>query len=346
MKKILILVLTLSMVSTLGAQDQWSLVTKRTAAWCGNCGSWGWNAFEGLVEGLEDENAIVVAMHTENSDLTNDVSKDLLANIGGNGQPRIYLNMDNYNFLSSNYTEKVASTISDLQLLNSFGGVIDVDLTVVEELNGTLTVDANVEAFDALTGEYRLGLYVIQDHVIANQASQGANADHRNLLTASFYENSFGELIGTGTMNSGDIISFNTNMPLPAGYDKENTKIAAMIWRPLASGQYIFINGNWTNEITLATTSTKDLSDQFSNLNVFQKAQSAIEIRFDALESMNDLNLALVNQQGAKIHSIKRNAVEGFNQYQMDVDQLSSGIYVLSIQHENERISKQFVVIK
>lgn len=346
MKKILVLVLTLSMVSTLGAQEQWSLVTKRTAEWCGNCGSWGWNAFKGLVEGLENENAMVIAMHTSSSDLTNDVSKDLLANIGGNGQPLFFLNMDNYNFSSSNFNDKVNSTIGDVQLLNSFGGVISVDLAVTEELNGTLTVDANVEAFDALTGEYRLGLYIVQDHVIASQASQGANADHRNLLTGSFYDNSLGELIGTGTMNLGDKFEFTANTPLPSGYDKDNTRIAAMIWRPLASGQYIFINGKWTNEITVATTSTNDLSEQFANLRVFQNGNNAVEIRFDAVSSMEELTIDLLDQQGSRVQTIRKNAVQGFNQYQMDANQLSSGIYVLSIQHQSERLSKQFVIVK
>ncbi len=339
MKKILILALAFSMVSSLAAQEQWSLVSKRTAHWCSNCGGWGWTAFKDLVDGLQDENAIVVALHTSSSDLTNDASIDLLANLGGSGQPKFYLNTDDY-------TNDMGNIIGDVQLANSLGGVITAEMDVTEEMDGTLTVDAFVEAFESLNGEYRLGLYLIQDHVIASQSGQGANADHRNLLTASFFENSLGELIGEGSMVAGDVFQFNANIPLPTNYEKENTKVAAMIWRPLNNGQYFFINGNLTDEITVATTSTNDLDDVFSNLTIFQKANNTIEVRFDALSTLDNIQLNVLNQQGLNIKSISTSAIEGYNQYQLELDQLNNGIYILNIQSHNESISKQFVVIK
>ena len=45
------------------SDKQWSLIHERTADWCPNCGSWGWDLKTKLIEKLDKKNVVFMASH-------------------------------------------------------------------------------------------------------------------------------------------------------------------------------------------------------------------------------------------------------------------------------------------
>ncbi len=346
MKKILTLALVLLFVNLAQSQEQWTLVTKRTAEWCGNCGTWGWSTFKTLVEDLEDENAIVVAMHTSSSDLTTQTSIDLLANIGGNGQPRFYVNMDDYGVSSGNTSAKIDEIKGDVSFLNSLPPVISVEVNGLENVDSRLYADATVEVSEELNGEYRLGIYVIQDHVIASQSGQGSNADHRNLLTESFFENALGEVIGDGVLlEAGSTHTFEADIPIPSNFDFTTDKLAAIIWRQLENGQYIFINGGMDREFEIVSN-TNEIEKSLTEFNVFQNQQSQIEVSLNAQKDLGEVQINLLDLQGKLIQSTAQSIQKGSSKVFFETNDINAGIYVVSISNASNHQAKQISIVK
>lgn len=65
---------------------QRTLITKRTASWCINCGTWGWTLFDGLVADNEDKSVLIAAHY--DGDLENAAAEEITDNFGGFYQPR------------------------------------------------------------------------------------------------------------------------------------------------------------------------------------------------------------------------------------------------------------------
>ena len=186
MKKFtLIFTMMVAMLSTYAQEisnEQWTIVTKTSATWCSNCGSWGWDMFNNLIEDNTDKNVILWASHNS-GDLDNDASVDINTGWGSFAQPQFYVSSDNFNVTSSN-TESARGEINGyIDALLGFGALagVGVDATYDGE---TLSVTGNAEFFaDLEDGNYHLAFYLLKDHVIANQSSVGSTADHRYVLS-------------------------------------------------------------------------------------------------------------------------------------------------------------------
>jgi len=207
---------------SLFAQDvpevQQSMISKVTATWCTACGSWGWNLFAGVVEDNND-NALVVATHYS-GDLMNSTASAITNNFNVNSQPRFVVNDVDQGASSGNASTKRTDIANMVATNAAMPPVVNAGLTVVLTDDNELEIKTNTMFFQNADGEYNLAAYIVEDNVIANQASQGANANHKNILRAGASTDAFGELIVNGTVSAGETFQKNFVMPIDASWDK------------------------------------------------------------------------------------------------------------------------------
>ncbi len=278
MKKILFTLLIASLASLNYAQDinndQWVLVSKRSADWCSFCGQYGWDMMDGLVERANAENRVFpVALHYSGG-LKTQVSEDLTDNLGGFSQPLFFLNEDDLDVGSGNVSAKLDEVFETAEFLTGFPAFAGVGLEGSIVDGESIDFTATVKIFENLSTEMYLGMYLIQNDLVAFQQSQGNDAEHKNILTHSFFEDSFGERIGEGTLDNGSEYSFTGSLELEDGMvSYEDMSVLAVIWNKDSSGKYRVFNlgvfenlaillSNTTIENTDITFDTKVIADQ------------------------------------------------------------------------------------
>ncbi|MFQ5445938.1 MAG: T9SS type A sorting domain-containing protein [Saprospiraceae bacterium] len=269
---------------------QRSLLTKRAATWCPPCGGWGWDFFDNL---LEDNAGKAVFFDAHYSGILEAaVSNDLTTNFGGLFQPEFFLNENKIDVLPGNAVSMREEVQNQVAASFSIPPVANTGFFPVYE-NGAINVDATVKFFQAAQGEFYLGIYLIEDHVIEFQQGQGNDADHRKILRESFTTSSWGKPIANGSVSAGSefAIPFSLLIGDPAGH---NYEIAGVIWKK-EGNKYHLVNVWSTTAIGIATAtgevSAVDLFEVTPNL-VTEAALIKIEMKENAAASIDlvDLN--------------------------------------------------------
>jgi hypothetical protein len=218
-------------------QSQHLLLTERTASWCPNCGTWGWALKEGLLE--DNANKIVFFAAHYDGVLATMPSEDITSNFGGFSQPRFYLNHTDLNANSSNGANVRNTVKAQVEAALTAMPVANVGFDA-NFANGTYTVNAKVKFFQAASGEFYLGMYLIENNVTAYQASIGNNANHTAVLQESFTTSSFGNQITNGDVSAGSEFQMSFSLPLVTvtGHDYE---VVGVIWQKV-NGKYQVVN--------------------------------------------------------------------------------------------------------
>ncbi len=229
-------------------QQQRSLITKRTADWCPNCGTWGWTYFVDAIEQNGDK-AVYMAAHYDGN-LADDAANDITENFGGGYQPRFFFNQSDQSVNSGNVNAKLSAlkTLVDAAYLQA-----PIANSGFEPfyLNGEIRVNAKVKFFQAAEGEFYLGVYLLEDNVTAYQASIGNNAVHKRLFRKSFTAETFGKPITNGSVTAGQEFDLDFALPNgnPANFDYE---VVGIIWKK-EGDQYLPVNVWSTDDISLVS---------------------------------------------------------------------------------------------
>ena len=281
---------------------QRSLITKRTATWCPNCGTWGWTLFEGLIEDNEDK-AVLMAAHYDGN-LAEAAAEEITDNFGGFYQPRFFLNENDINGSSSNVSAKRAEVKAAVEAAFNESPVVNVGFAPTFADN-KLTANAKVKFFQETSGEYYLGIYLLEDNVVGYQASIGNNANHKKVFRFSFTDETFGKLITGGSVAAGSEfdLPFELSIGSVQGYDYE---VAGIIWKK-ENNKYIPVNV-WSTTDIGETSATADIA----GLNSFEitpnitSDQAAIKI--DLQKNMPNASLDIIDVNGKTIAKIKQGA--------------------------------------
>lgn len=330
---LMILCLPLLMSAQEITNDQWSMVTKRSASWCPPCGSWGWNLQKGIIDDVADLNTIVLTAH-HSGDLQNTTAQALTNAFGGGGQPIFYLNTDDINATSSNSATKQQEVFDQIQLLNSFDAFIGMG--VEAEYNSyKLKVSTALRPTLDLDNELYVGVYLVQDHIISFQQSQGNDADHRFVLRdqLNFDGNIYGELVSEGVFAADEVKTVVTEIDFTQedldtyGVDDlANLSVVVVVWNKNSNGTFFF-NGRQVNVVE-KTSNTADL-DEANAVNAFyNKTSGAIVLSFEE---------APLNNQIVQVFSLQGQLVtEGTHQSgqvktNIEFDQKESGMYIIRL---------------
>ena len=229
-------------------QQQRSLVTKRTADWCPNCGTWGWTYFVDAIEQNGDK-AVYIAAHYDGN-LADDAANDITENFGGGYQPRFFFNQTDQSVNSGNVNAKLSALKTAINNAYEQAPIANSGFEPFY-LNGEIRVNAKVKFFQAAQGEFYLGIYLLEDNVTAYQASIGNNAVHKRLFRKSFTPETFGKLITNGSVNAGQEFDLDFALPNgnPANFDYE---VVGIIWKKEGS-KFVPVNVWSTDDISLVS---------------------------------------------------------------------------------------------
>jgi len=309
------------------SNDQWTVMTKTSATWCSNCGSWGWDLFKDLIEDNEDKNVILWSSHSS-GDLTNDAAKDINSGWGSVGQPQFFVSSDLFPAGSSTAQSARGDINGYIDALVGFGALAGVGVDATYD-GTTLNITGKAEFFtDLESGSYHLAAYLVKDHLIANQASQGSNADHRYVLADKITEATFGDLIVEGAVENGATYTIEASKEI-ADIDLENDEVVIILWNLRTDGVYAFFNANRNTISEAGTSATVDISG-VSDITLRQNASEAI-VDITTEQNLGTIQTRLVSVAGQIISTQSLNVISGTNQLTYNTNNLTAGTYLIQI---------------
>ena len=339
------LILSLSLSAQIVPEVQKSLITKKTATWCSNCGSWGWTFFKDLID-ENSEKAYFFAAHYS-GDLVNQVSQDIANAVAGSGQPRFSFNETAQPVGSSNTSNSLASFQILVDDFNAEAPVANVGLEALwDEYNQQILVLANTKFFQNTIGEYYTAVYLVENNVVAFQQSQGANAMHPKILRASFTDNSFGNGYAIGEFAAGDefLMEFTYDPPLNPLDATTEYEIVAVVW--LKTGDdYSVVNVNGTSEFEILIVENIDeITTQ--GITIFPTVfDSQVNASFQLTQAVANANAQLLDINGKLIESYDLDALAA-GQHQLTFDAskaTTAGTYYLNLDFDGRRLTKTIV---
>ena len=244
MKKILFLFPFLAYTIIGTAQEvlpeQKALITKIAATWCINCGTWGWDIYEDIIEDNSDDALIITAHY--NGDLHTNTAKSISDNFGSVGQPQFFLGNELTRLHEGNRFEKRAEIKEAAQAISAQMPVANTGIQY--QLNGKrLEVRVKTKFFQNTTDEFYVATYILESGVLNFQTGKEAVVAHSKVLRGAFTENDFGIAIGSQGISEGSEFVRNQTMDLPADWDKDQLEVVAIIWKKIGD-TYVYVNGS------------------------------------------------------------------------------------------------------
>jgi hypothetical protein len=323
--------------ASIGQGEQFTLLSKQTADWCPRCGQWGWTFVKDALVELEDENVIFWGLHFDGG-LATETSKTIVQNFDTGYQPVFFLNQDDLNVSSSNIAAKVAEAKQTIQLLNSFPGIINVNVNPTLSGN-TINAKVDVNFSEGTETDYNLGVYLVRDNVVAYQASQGNNAVHPNLLDASFNSDAWGPIINDGnSITAGDVFSSEFTLTDVSNHssDIKDLKVVVVVWFNTGT-EYTFVNGD-IKSVQLASSSENLTNFDFDYII----NQNSIQINVtETLSSNAQLNLFTLEGRAISLNNID---IKG-STIKAEIPGLNSGAYIINLMDNNKQGSKKIYIV-
>ena len=352
MKKLFILVLIQAFIFQLYAQDievepiQLTLVTKRTATWCPPCGAWGWSAFEGILQDNADR-AVTLALHysTHNDPFYTPTAQDLIDNVDGfPGRPGFIVNEEALPIFNEN---DVRNTVKE-RVDNNFASAPVAQMGILATINPEnyeATINTRTQFFQAANGEYYLSLFLVYKSVISYQASQGEDANHKNVLVTELSGHTFGELLAEGDISMGATYDKKYVVQGHASEDLDNIKLVSVLWKKNGE-HYQLVNINFTDEIVEQMVSSLEETAPNSGFSIFPNITDATaQIELILAEKAKQAEIVIFDSNGKKVKSLFSGAMDAGKQdlTLKRTDVSSAGIYWVRLLIDGQMWSRKVV---
>ncbi len=344
-KKAILFLASIALCFSLTAQEvpevQKSLISKVAATWCSNCGSWGWTFFEDLIAD-NSANAQLMTIH-HSGDLANPTAQALTDNFNVNYQPRFILNNDNQSVNTSNMATKRTEIANQVAANAAQSPMANVGLTVTIN-NNELTIHTLTRFFQDASGEYYLGLYLVEDGIVHYQASIGNGAVHKHVLRGSVGNNHFGEMVLSGNITAGMEAAQTYVATLNQAWNVDNLSVAAVLWKK-EGDSYQFVNTNSTNTFETPSNTTDPVAANWQlSVQPTVSTGKGGTIVVDLPNSSNNFELKLYDQLGQLVEVIHQGTLTA-GQHRFDVNTvLDAGFYQVVSTDGKERLSRRMVV--
>ncbi len=319
---------------------QQSLITKVTANWCSLCGTWGWTFYEDILADNDDKAVILTAHHS--GDLTSGVGASFQTNFETNSQPRFIVGNQDQAVISSSIEAK-RTQIKDLVDANYASSPV-ANTGMDSHLDGnTLSIATKTRFFQATSGEYYLGLYILEDGVMASQSGFDDDIAHHSVLRSSFSPDHFGQLIAIGEINTGMEIENTFTINLDPMWNTSNIEVVAIIWKKEGE-TYQFVNTNSTKELN--STSAKETIAAVAKMSINPTISATPPIVDLELTESANIQLDIFDQSGRLVAQVFNGKVQtGNHQFDLSTQPLGQGIYIARIlSDKKETMAKKFVI--
>ncbi len=225
-------------------QKNTSLINKFTGTNCYYCGDWGWTLMEDLITNHASD-AVVVGTYSQNS-----FAKLFVSQIATDWDRNIPVTQG-YPTFSANLVDSWLLPEADQVDNNIEVGVtahnqapVQANTAHTSKIEGTnMVVNTTTQFFADATGEYQIGVYVMENGVIGNQSGPkgGANASHHNVLRAG--NGSWGEALANGTIVKDTKISKTTTIALDPSWKTADLSVFTVIWKKNGT-KWAFVNAH------------------------------------------------------------------------------------------------------
>ncbi|WP_235295664.1 Omp28-related outer membrane protein [Portibacter marinus] len=285
---------------------QKTLVTKRTATWCPNCGNWGWD-FAKALEELENDNAILVKAHYS-GDLLSQAAVDITKNFDAIYQPEFYLNEVRQDVGNSSWSGKVSEF--DKAINENAERDARVGFEISANIEGsTITTEVTLEVLQDLQGNYFLATYLLEDGVINDQSGRGNDVVHDHVLRASLTGESFGQEIFIEGADAGSTLSLgyeNTGEEFQSGI----FRILTVVWKK--EGERFTVENVHSAPVQQFSSVEFTMLPE-SDLKIYQRDQY-IQLEFNIPAGMDKVEVTIMDVDGQVIHSFPTPVQEGMNE--------------------------------
>lgn len=326
---LLLLFLSIPCLSQNVSDKKMALFSKTTATWCGNCGTWGWTLFDDVYLDETLPKFVSVKLHSSStSALYSEDASSLVQNLGiPAGQPRFNVNLKLLSGSSS-------STVSEIKALIDSTGQLNADINAGFNLeilpNNEINVQTKTKVFNAINGEYYLGVYLTEKDIVNSQAGQGENAVHKIILRNALTEDVMGDLIGSGDLEAGAEFDNSYGFSVPEGINTDNIQIFVVIWKKVG------------NEFVYESAFTKTQEEQAAEVNEVVDGIEDIQLNFDfnisnengvssyrinTIESNQDLKIDLYNSNGQLVQALFEGVTTNELSGEISSRDLPKGIY-------------------
>lgn len=353
MKQLFILLFILiTKFSLISAQNvevpdtQKPVLIKIAASWCPPCGSWGWDFFDDIYDDNNSKATLITAHHS--GDYQNSTSQDIKNNFNVIGQPIFLFDGVDQNVVSGNVTSERTAFSSKVDIQSKRSPDVQTGIVATYKDN-KLNINYSTKFFNSVTGDYYLGIYVIEKIVVGYQASRGQSAQHKNILREEVSANSFGKPIASGFIEAQQVYDGSIESDLGT-YNPQNLQIVAIIWKK-EGNSYSIVNSNSDKEVSKANTSANnELGENITSFEVFPTIinhNSTIQINTN--EILNKTQISLYDMNGKKLNNIFSGKLDaGKNKINFDFPHnLSPAIYFIGLSSENtSNIFRKVVVQK
>jgi hypothetical protein len=221
-----------------------ALMNKLTATWCGPCGQWGWTLNEDIITAGAGK-AVFMGTYGSSSSLFYNPAAAAFKNQfdASAGWPAFCLNGRNRTAYSASggiYTSTTKTNVI---------AAIDSTFATTAKVNAgfkmaygtdSIRVSTRTKFFAEMTGDFYLGIYLIENGALGVQTGLSGTVSHHYVLQGSFSQ-PFGTQIATGTSAANKEILTNFALKTNASWDKTKLKIAAVIWKKNGS-TYEYVN--------------------------------------------------------------------------------------------------------
>ncbi len=318
-------------------QTQQSLITKVTADWCPNCGTWGWSFYEDLIADNDDD-ALMLAAHYSGG-LSNPIGQALSDNFNSVGQPRFFLNNVDKNVSSSSVATKRIEIQNEVAANAGQSPIASAAVDVYED--GTFNV--RTQFFEEASGEFYTAVYIVEEGVSHNQQPIGVT-DHHDLVRTAITPTSFGDLMAMGEIMSGEIIDSTYNYILNPTWDINALEFVTIVWKK-EGNTYQFVNGTSTTTILEVATPVEDLSSEIGIQirPTLIEDGAAVQLNIDRHRNIHIDITNILGQSVALIHQGELS--QGNHNIPFRRENLDSGVYFIRIVSEG-KISSQKVVLR
>jgi hypothetical protein len=222
------------------------LVFKFTGTNCYYCGDWGWDMFKTLINQYHKKDAVCIGAYSQNS-----FAKLLISPIATDMDKRVpvtkgyptFTGIFNDAWGGGNTFESMNNIIST-SITNHKNSPVVANVGFTQKIEGDkMVVSTTTKFFQSTDGEYYLGVYILEDGIVANQAGPkgGPNAVHDNVLRGG--NGSWGELISSGSVADGKYFDKVININLASEWNKAKLTVYSVIWKKNGD-KYDFVNAS------------------------------------------------------------------------------------------------------
>ena len=336
----------LSQTEIVVEEKQRSLIVKRTADWCPNCGTWGWSFFDSLIDENPETTSFIAAHHS--GGLMTEEGLALTSDFGGSGQPNFFLAKDQISVNSGNWSAVKNSVKEEIDALyDNESPQAAVGLWMTFDVDSNIYLEGRTVFYQNLNSDIYVSLFLIENDVVWTQSGQGPEAVHQKILLNEVTGNPFGTLISEGPIESGTSVGIDLfSFPLDQNIDLFNFEIVAVLWEKNGE-EYSYINAVTKSDFDEVPVSNKELlSKDAYQINPNISAES-INIQLNALQKSAATEVKLFNLNGQLISQLYSGEVFGSQtiEVQKSALNLSAGTYLVNITMDGKVATEKVIFL-